>query len=312
MEKLRVIFMGTADFSVKSLAALCNNAIGLDIVGVYTKPPKPSGRNYKIQKSDVHRFAEAEGIPVFHPKNFRSTDDVEKFRSLKPDVAVVSSYGLIIPQNLLEIPRYGFINIHASLLPRWRGASPIRSAILADDKRAGITIMKMDPGVDTGDIISMKSVDISAEMNHGELSNQLGDIGAAMIVETLNDLEGNLAKSYKQPEEGITYADKITKDSCKINWNDSAENISRCIRALAPTPAAWAEIGDLRIKIFSAEIVDMNEHSQCGLICEGLIVACRTGSLKLTEVQPSGKNRMSGDDFMRGHRNLIGATFNVG
>ncbi|MDR1235975.1 MAG: methionyl-tRNA formyltransferase, partial [Holosporaceae bacterium] len=195
---------------------------------------------------------------------------------------------------------------HASLLPRWRGAAPIQSAILSGDEKTGITVMKMDAGVDTGDIISMKSIDISPKMTHGELSDRLGDLGAEMIVETLADLEGNLAKSRKQPGEGIAYSKKITKDDCRINPNDSAENVLRCIRAFAPTPAAWTEIEGIRIKIFDAEIVNTNENHRCGSVLDGLIIVCRDGAIKLTEIQPSGKNKMSGEDFLRGHRNLIG------
>jgi methionyl-tRNA formyltransferase len=303
MEKLSIVFMGTAGFSLKALEALHKNGAELT---VYTQPPKPSGRNYKIQKSAVHKFAEENGIAVFCPKNFKSKDEIEKFRLLNPDLAVVSSYGLIIPQSLLDIPRYGFINIHASLLPRWRGAAPIQSAILSGDEKTGITVMKMDAGVDTGDIISMKSIDISSKMTHGELSDRLGDLGAEMIVETLADLEGNLAKSRKQPEEGGTYSKKITKDDCRINPNDSAENVLRCIRAFAPAPAAWTEIEGVRIKIFDAEIVNINENHCCGSVLDGLIIVCRDGSIRLTEIQPSGKNKMSGEDFLRGHRNLIG------
>jgi methionyl-tRNA formyltransferase len=295
--------MGTGDFSLKALVALYE--FGVDLV-VYTKPPQPSGRNYKVQKSAVHNFAEEKEIPFFFPRHFRSQDEVEKFRLLKPDLAIVSSYGLIIPQSLLDIPPYGFINIHASILPRWRGAAPIQSALLAGDSETGISIMKMDAGVDTGDIISTKSINISEKITHGELSHQLGNLGAAMIIETLKDLEKCLSNSRKQPEEGVTYAQKITKSDCKIDWNDCAESILRRIRAFAPTPAAWTEIEDLRIKIFDAEIIENGENSTPGLVSDDLVVTCRVGSLKLTDIQPAGKNRMSGKDFLRGHKNFVG------
>jgi methionyl-tRNA formyltransferase len=296
--------MGTSDFSLKSLVAIYE--AGFNIVGVYTRAPKPAGRNYKLQKSVVHEFAEQKGIPVYCPPNFKSKEEVETFRSLNPSAVVVSSYGLIIPQRLLNIPPNGFLNIHASMLPRWRGASPILSAIWAGDKESGITIMKMDAGVDTGDIIAMKSVAILPETTHGELEDQLGDLGADMILETLNDLECSLANARKQPEEGATYAKKIEKDSSRINWNDSAKNILRHIKAFSPDPAAWTEIDGLRVKIIDAKIADEECNLQCGLLGENMIVACQTGSLKLTVVQPSGKNKMSGEAFIRGRKDLVG------
>jgi methionyl-tRNA formyltransferase len=224
-------------------------------------------------------------------------------------MAIVSSYGLIIPKNLLDIPRYGFVNIHASLLPRWRGASPIQSAILAGDAETGITVMKMDTGVDTGDIISTKAVKVSSDTSYGELSEKLGDLGAEMVIEFFDDIEGNLSKSRKQPEEGVTYTKKITKDDCRIDWNDSAENILRRILAFSPAPAAWTEIDGLRIKILNAEAVDLPDSPDCyrpGFVYNDMIVTCLSGSLKLTEIQPSGKKSMSGADFLRGHRNLVG------
>ncbi|MDR0631840.1 MAG: methionyl-tRNA formyltransferase [Holosporaceae bacterium] len=303
-ENKSIVFMGTSDFSLKALIALYEAKF--PIVGVYTQAPKPAGRSYKIQKSIVHKFAEEKKLPVYCPRSFKSAGEVELFRSLNPDVAVVSSYGLIIPKELLNIPPAGFINIHASLLPRWRGAAPIQSAILAGDQKTGITIMKMDDGVDTGDIISQKSVDISPRTSHGELADQLGDLGAAMILETLNNLDYSIPQSRKQPADGVTYAKKISKNSCRINWNDSAENVLRHIKAFSSIPAAWTEIDDILLKIFNAEIVDKNVDVQCGTINENMIVTCKTGALKLTEIQPSGKNKMSGEDFIRGRKNLIG------
>ncbi|MDR1982487.1 MAG: methionyl-tRNA formyltransferase [Holosporaceae bacterium] len=304
MNNKSIIFMGTSDFSLKSLAAI--HEAKFNVIGVYTRPPKPTGRSYRIQKSIIHRFAEEKNIPVYCSKNFRSDEEVELFRSLKPDLAIVSSYGLIIPQNMLNIPTYGFINIHASLLPRWRGATPIQSSILAGDNQTGITIIKMDSGIDTGNIILAEPIDISSKTNYGELSDRLGALGASMILKVLNDIDNSLLKSQKQPQEGSTYAKKITTDSCRINWNDSAENILRHIKAFSPIPAAWTEIDDMRIKIFDAELIDANSNLQPGFVQESMIIACKVKSLKLIEIQSAGKNKMSGDDFVRGRRNLIG------
>jgi methionyl-tRNA formyltransferase len=297
--------MGTPDFSLKSLTALYEAKF--NVVGVYTRAPKPSGRNYKMQKSVVHQFAEEKNIPVYHPKNFKSQEEVEIFRALNPDLAIVSSYGIIITQDVLDIPKYGFINIHASLLPRWRGASPVQSSILAGDKKTGITIMKMDAGIDTGDIISMKAVDIFPETSCGELMDKLGDLGASMILETLDNFDDSLSKSRKQPENNATYAQKVTKDLSRIDWNKPAEDVLRQIKAFSPDPAAWAEVDGVRLKVFDAETTETSSHLNPGLIQKNMIAACRTGSLKLTSIQPSGKNKMSGEDFMRGRQNLIGA-----
>ncbi|MDR0968762.1 MAG: methionyl-tRNA formyltransferase [Holosporaceae bacterium] len=304
MKDNSVVFMGNSDFSLKSLVALYE--AGFNIVGVYTKPPKRSGRKYKIQKSVVHKFAEDKGLPVYCPNTFKLAKNIEEFRSLKPDVVVVVSYGLIIRRIMLDIPSRGFINVHASALPRWRGAAPIQAAILAGDKKTGITIMKMDEGIDTGDIISMKLVDICPETTYGELSERLGDLGATMIVETLNNLDDALSNARKQPEEGAVYVTKISKESYKINWNNSAQDVLRQIKAFSPAPAAWTEINGLRVKIIDAKIADEDSRERSGFIGEKMTVACGVGSLRLTLVQPSGKNKMSGEDFIRGRKDLVG------
>jgi methionyl-tRNA formyltransferase len=300
MKNKSIVFMGTTDFSLKALMAL--QKARFNIVGIYTQPPKPSGRNYKVQKSIIHKFAEEKNIPIYFPGSLKSSDEIIRFRSLNSDLAIVSSYGLIIPQDLLDIPTYGFVNIHASLLPRWRGASPIQASILAGDEKTGVSIMKMDAGVDTGDIISMKTVDIYQETTCGQLSDQLGDLGVVMILDVLQDLENNLLQSRKQPTVGATYAKKITKDDRKINWNDSARNVLRHIKAFSPTPAAWMEIDGIYLKVLDAVIMNEDSYYQSGVVLEEMVVTCSTGALQLTEVQPAGKNKMSGSDFMRGRK----------
>ncbi|MDR0555527.1 MAG: methionyl-tRNA formyltransferase [Holosporaceae bacterium] len=313
MKNRPIVFLGTSSFSLKTLAALCKARF--NVVGVYSRAPKPAGRSYKVQKSVVHEYADEMGIPVYCPKNFKSDEEIDQFRALGADLAILSSYGLIIPQVLLNIPSHGFINVHASLLPRWRGAAPIRSAILAGDDKTGITVMRMDAGVDTGEIISMKSVDIFPETCHGELANKLGELGAEMILETLDDLDLHLSRSRQQPLLGISYSKKISKDLCRICWNDSVKNILRHIKAFSPEPASWTEIdlqsneekrSNIRLKVYDAKIVNFPANAPCGLIHENMIVSCQNGALWLTEVQADGKNRMSGDDFLRGRRNLVG------
>lgn len=309
---MNIVFMGTSDFSLKGLVALYEN--NCNVIAVYTQAPKPSGRKQKIHKSVVHEFAESKGISVFTPKSLKRADQIEIFASLKPDLAIVSSYGLIIPKDMLDIPRYGFVNIHASALPRWRGAAPIQAAILAGDKQSGITIMKMDSGIDTGDIISMKYVDIHPKTNHGQLAEDLGNLGAKMIIETLSNLDNMLAKAKKQPNEGATYAQKISKESCKISWNSSVTDILRQIMAFAPIPSAWSEVDGIRMKILDADISANSEISakNVGEIFENkgeMFVMCQDGALKITKIQPAGKNAMNGTDFLRGRKNLVGKIF---
>lgn len=309
---MNIIFMGTADFSLKTLIMLYENRY--NIVAVYTQAPKPSGRNKKIRKSVVHEFAESKGIKVFSPKSLKKTDQLEIFSSLRPDLVIVSSYGLIIPQNMLDIPKYGFINIHASILPRWRGATPIQAAILAGDRQTGITIMKMDAGIDTGDIISMSYVDITPKTTHGQLEEDLGNLGAKMIIETISDIENQLKKTKKQPIKGATYTQKISKESCRINWNNSVDDILKHIMAFAPTPSTWSEVEELRVKILDADIVEEPQINgkNIGEIFENkgeMLVACHNGALKIAKIQPAGKNVMSGTDFLRGRKNLVGKIF---
>ncbi|MDR2681844.1 MAG: methionyl-tRNA formyltransferase [Holosporaceae bacterium] len=310
LKSMRIIFLGTSDFSLKCLAALEHD--GFNVVAVYTQAPKPSGRSYQIKKSAVQEFAEKKTprIPIHTPKSLRNEEQLELFRALKPDLAVVSSYGLIIPQNILDIPTYGFINIHASILPRWRGAAPIQAAILAGDRETGISIMKMDAGVDTGDVIATRSLAITPETNHGELSEKLGIMGAEMILETLHNLEKNLAGAHPQPEHGATYAAKISKESCRINWNNASENILRQIRAFSPVPSAWSEIEGVRVKILDAAVApDASLPHSAGTLLEDGAVCCSIGRLKLLEIQPEGKKKMKAEDFIRGHKNFLGKAF---
>ncbi len=303
----RIIFMGTTEFSLKILQAIIAN--GFNVVAVYTRAPKPAGRNYKLQKTVVHEFAESKNIPVYTPKTLRTEEAFQEFQALTPTVAVVVAYGLIVPQNILDTPQFGCINIHASLLPRWRGASPIQSAILAGDKKTGVTIMKMDAGIDTGDIISMREVVLTDTTNCEMLSEQLSNLGADMIVQTLNSLPVALQSAYKQPEEGAIYAEKITKEFCRINWNDTAENVQHKIMALSPSPAAWFEIENIRIKITDAEIISITDKLPGTVFISnkgGMCIACSKDAILLKTIQPAGKKLMPSSDFLRGHQSLIG------
>lgn len=292
MKNKRLVFMGSTEFSLASLKKLYED--GFNIVAVYSREPKPVGRHYKLTKTVVHEFAESKNIPVFTPKTFRDEEQVKIFASLGADVAVVSAYGLIIPQNLLDLAP--FINIHGSLLPRWRGAAPIQRAILAGDKETGISIMKMDAGLDTGDVISMKSVKIDEEMNCEQLSYVLAQLGAEMIEETLLDLDGSLKKATKQPEEGACYAHKIDKNVAKFDLSESAFEIVRKVKAFAPTPGAWTELDGRRLKVLDASLVKNDDNYKDDLVFESA-----NGSWVAKIVQPEGKKPMSGRDFRRGY-----------
>lgn len=292
MTSNRLVFMGSTEFSLASLKKLYES--GFNIVAVYTREPKPLGRHYKLTKTVVHEFAALHNIPVYTPKTFRDKDQVKIFADLKPDVAVVSAYGLIIPQVMLDM--VPFINIHGSLLPRWRGAAPIQRAILAGDKETGISIMKMNAGLDTGDVISMQSVKISENMNSGELFEILAPLGAEMIKETLLNLDESLRKATKQPEEGTCYAQKINKKEARFNLSDSANVIIRKVKAFAPIPGAWTELDGKRLKVLDASLVKDEEDCKDDLIFES-----SDGKWIAKIVQPEGKKPMPGRDFRRGY-----------
>ncbi|MBO4405773.1 MAG: methionyl-tRNA formyltransferase [Alphaproteobacteria bacterium] len=292
MKNNRLVFMGSTEFSLASLKKLYED--GFNIVAVYSREPKPVGRHYKLTKTVVHEFAESKNIPVYTPKNFKDEEEVKIFADLKADVAVVSAYGLIIPQTLLDLAP--FINIHGSLLPRWRGAAPIQRAILAGDAETGISIMKMDAGLDTGDVISIKPVKISNEMNYGQLSEVLAQLGAEMIEETLLNLKESLTRATKQSENGACYAHKIDKKEARFDLSDSAVSIVRKIKAFAPIPGAWAELNGKRLKILDASLTENDKNYKDDLVFES-----PDGKWIAKIVQPEGKKPMSGRDFRRGY-----------
>ncbi len=293
MKDKRIVFMGSSDFSLVALRRLVDK--GFNVVAVYSREPKPTGRHYKIQKTVVHEYAEQNNIPVITPKTLRSEESLQQFKDLNPEIAVVAAYGLIIPQSFLDSAL--FINIHGSLLPRWRGASPIQSAILAGDKETGISIMKMDAGLDTGDVLSMKSLPILQSTTFGQLSSDMADLGAEMIEEALLDLPNLLENAQKQNDADSCYAPKISKEMEKIDLSKDRIEILRQIKALSPTPCAWTEVDGVRAKIVDAELAGDIENSSCSLFLQ-----CRDGSLKVTEIQPAGKNKMSGEAFARGRK----------
>ena len=297
---LRVVFMGTPDFAVPSLAELIAN--GYDVVRVYTQPPRPSGRGKKLTKSPVHQFAEIMGIPVETPESFRKSKVIDGLEALDADVACVVAYGQILPKRALTAPREGCLNLHASLLPRWRGAAPVQRAIMAGDAQTGVQIQQMDTGLDTGDILLSETVDIRKTDTAASLFDRLAHIGAGIWPRVLGAVEREALRPTPQTGEA-SYAHKIDKAEARINWNQSAEKLDCHIRGLAPFPGAWCEIGGKRVKIHMCEYVEIEDtHGQPfgTALDDNLFIACALDAIRLLEVQPAGKPKMSAEDFLRG------------
>jgi len=297
---LRLIFMGTPDFAVPSLDALV--AAGHEIVCAYSQPPRKAGRGQKERPQPVHAAAERHGIPVRTPTSLKTPEAQAEFAALGADAAVVAAYGLILPKPILEAPRLGCLNIHASLLPRWRGAAPIQRAILAGDKETGVTIMQMDEGLDTGPMLHKHAVKIG-RMTAGELHDELADLGAAMIVEALKGLEAGRLTATQQPaKRGVTYAPKIGKHESQIDWSQSSSALGRHVRAFTPFPGAWFEHAGKRIQVRVADPVGGRPNVKPGTVIDNaLTVACGEGFLKLRTVQRAGKGEMDADAFLRGY-----------
>ena len=290
--------MGTPAFAVPALKSII--AAKYNVVGVYSQPPRPAGRGMHMQKSPIQLTAEASCIPVFTPNNFKSNEDVQVLKDLKPDLVIVAAYGLILPKIILETPKYGCINIHGSLLPRWRGAAPIHRAILAGDTVTGITIMQMDVGLDTGDMLVKGEVSITNETTTPVLYDTLANMGASLIMEVIKNIDN--IKPIVQPEEGVTYANKLSKDEGLISWDMAAEDIHRKLRALHPWPGVWFDFRGKRIKILDAKPIDWQGKEPIGTIVNSLTVKCAEGSLQLLLLQPEGKKSMSGEDFVNGYQ----------
>ena len=294
---LRLAFMGTPDFAVPALAELIG--AGHEIAAVYTQPPRPAGRGQKPRPSPVQAHAESLGVPVRTPARLRDPGEIETFNALGLDIAVVAAYGLILPQAVLDAPRLGCVNIHASLLPRWRGAAPIQRAILAGDAETGITIMQMEAGLDTGPILMMERLPIGPETNAGQLHDALGRLGANLIVRALGALERGALAPVPQPEEGVTYAGKIDKEEARIDWTRPATDLDRLVRGLSPAPGAWTEANGARLRILRAR-PEAGIGEPGTVLDENLLVACGDGALRLLEIQREGRQPLPADAFLRG------------
>ncbi len=297
MARLRVIFMGTPGFAAVALKALID--AGHDVIAVYSQPPRPKGRGMEVQRTPVHELADEIGIPVRTPTTLKSADEIAAFQGLAADVAVVAAYGLILPQSILEAPRYGCLNIHASLLPRWRGAAPIQRAIMAGDHETGITIMQMDAGLDTGPMLMTEAVPIAPDVDAGTLHDALAALGGRMIVAALDRvIEGFQAAP--QPAEGVTYAAKITKEECGIDWRRDAVELDRQIRGLAPTPGAFTTLNGERLVVLAAELMTGFSGPPGVTLDDRLTIGCGSGVLRLLLVKRAGKRAMSAEEMLRG------------
>ena len=293
----RIAFMGTPEFALPALAALIE--AGHEVARVYTQPPRRAGRGRMARATPVHAFAAINDIEVRHPESLRDAAEQAEFAALDLDLAVVVAYGLILPKPILDAPRLGCLNIHASLLPRWRGAAPIQRAILAGDEETGVTIMRMDAGLDTGPMLMQERVAIGPDTDTAELHDALAMLGARMIVAALEGLAAGTLTETPQPETGVTYAEKIDKAETRIDWSRPAAELERQVNAFSPAPGAWFELGGERIRVLSA--VAAAGEGAPGVVLDGrLTVACGDGALRLLGLQPAGKTAMAAESFLRG------------
>jgi methionyl-tRNA formyltransferase len=299
--RLRIIFMGTPDFAVPTLRAILE--AGHEVVAVYSQPPRAAGRGMALRKSPVQQAAEETGLAVLTPERLKSAEEPARFASLTPDVAVVVAYGLILPKPILGAPKYGALNLHASLLPRWRGAAPINRAIMAGDTETGVAVMRITEGLDAGPVCLEARAPIGADETAGELHDALATRGARLMVHALSALEGGGLDCRPQAEGGVTYAEKIDPAETRIDWSRPAREVHNLIRGLSPYPGAWFEI-DLngkpeRIKALRSTLA--NGSGAPGLALDNkLTIACGEGAVCLVEVQRAAKRPMSADDFLRG------------
>ena len=298
---LRLIFMGTPDFAVPTLLELV--AHGHQVVAVYTRAAKPAGRGMKLQPTPVEQEARRLGIPVFTPKTLKTPEALDEFSALEADAAVVVAYGMILPQAILDAPKLGCFNLHGSLLPRWRGAAPINRAIMAGDAESGVMVMKMDAGLDTGDVAMAERLAISDKMTASDLHDALAPLGADLMVRAMGALERGRLQLNKQSEDGVTYAAKIDKSEARIDWNKPAHDVLRHIHGLSPFPGAWCELAtdgeSARLKILRCE--PAKGAGAPGDVLDGsLTIACADGAIRILELQRAGKAPMKSADFLRG------------
>ncbi len=300
---MKILFMGTPDFAEASLEYLYN--ANCDVCGVYTQPDKPKNRGMKLEQSPVKKLALLHDTPVYQPTSMKDDSVYEEIKAMAPDVIIVVAYGKLLPERILNLPKYGCINIHGSILPKYRGAAPIQWSVLNGDPVTGVTAMYMDVGMDTGDIIAIKETEISKTETAGELFDRLKFLGAELLGETLAAIENGGISRVKQNEAEATYAPPLTKDLCPIDWNADCEMILNKIRGLNPWPTATAQFGEVTFKIHKAQQVSEKPSKEAGEIVEankkGLVVSAIDGDICITELQAPGGKRMNAADYLRGH-----------
>ena len=300
----KIVFMGTPEFSVPTLDALIKNKF--NIVGVYTQPPKKSKRGQKINASPIEEFSKKNKINFRNSISLDSREEFEIFKKLSPDLAVVVAYGQIIPKNFLGITKFGFINIHASLLPKWRGAAPIQRAIMNGDTKTGVSIMRIEEKLDGGPVLSAKELDLDQTTTYGEIEKKLSELGASVLIESLKKIENGKAKFVDQVHSEATYAKKIDKTETKINWNLDANEVIRHIHGLSPNPGAWFEYENERFKVLRA-----NKSSATGksgsVLDEELTIGCKSDSIRILEIQRQGKNKQTTKEFLLGNKIVNGS-----
>ena len=308
---MNVLFAGTPEFAARCLETLLGSRHR--VVGVMTQPDRPAGRGFALAASPVKKLAAAQGIRVTQPESLRDAQAQAELEHFRADVFVVAAYGLILPQPVLELPRYGAINIHASLLPRWRGAAPIQRALLAGDRDTGVSIMQMDPGLDTGPVLMQEKIPIREDDTMGTLHDRLADLGAKLMVRALDALQAGGVQAITQPDEGVTYAAKLDRREARVDWRESAVSVNRQVRALNPSPGADARVRGVEVKIWRCataagrgspgEILSADSR--------GLYVACGEGALVVNELQRSGGKRLPAAEFLRGFPLSAGECFEV-
>jgi methionyl-tRNA formyltransferase len=308
---MRVAFAGTPEFADRSLAAIL--AAGHTVPLVLTQPDRPAGRGLEPQTSAVGRTAKARGLPLYQPSTLKANDALAPILEAAPDVLVVAAYGLILPQAALDIPRFGCLNVHASLLPRWRGAAPIQRAILAGDESTGVCIMQMDAGLDTGPVLISRSVPIVIEETASSLHDKLAELGSELIVAALHQLDDGSASAVSQAADGITYATKVSKAEARLDWRKTAAELDRVVRAFNPFPGAVTEFCGTSLKIWRAKVCNASGEPGTVLSADGrgIVVACGTGSLCLAELQRAGGRRLDAGQFVAGTKVTVGSSLTI-
>lgn len=309
---LKIVFAGTPDFAAQHLDALIKSHH--DVIAVYSQPDRPAGRGKKLKASEVKQLALTHDIPVYQPENFKSDDAKQQLADLNADIMVVVAYGLLLPKAVLETPKLGCINVHGSILPRWRGAAPIQRAIWAGDAETGVTIMQMDEGLDTGDMISIATCPIEAADTSASLYTKLAELGPTALIDTLATIADGTATPEKQKDELANYAKKLSKEEANIDWHMPAQQIERNIRAFNPWPICFTQMQGNTVKIYAAELVENTGNPGEILAADktGITVATTEGALKITQLQPQGKKPMSAQDFLNGRADWVAVGSTLG